>query len=315
MAIKIKNLTFKYGTLLFLLLLMLVFSLSSPTFLTLKNLTNVLRQISIVGICTVGMTMIILSGGIDLSVGSTVALTGIILAKLLVAGLPLPPAILITLMTGTFLGFLNALLINHIDIPPLIATLGTISVYRGLTYIITGGVAVHGFPDRFRVIGQGYLGFMPLPVIIQLAIYAIGFYILYRTALGRYIYGVGSSEKVSYLSGVDVKKVKYFVYTFSGFLGGLAGVVMLSRLNSGLPNTATGFELDVVTAVVLGGISITGGEGRLERSILGCLIIGVLSNGMILLGIPEFYQMLAKGVVLIAAVGIDTSMRRSARAV
>lgn len=315
MVTKIKNLTFKYGTLLFLLLLMLVFSIVNPTFLTLKNLTNVLRQISIVGICTVGMTMIILSGGIDLSVGSIVALTGIVLAKLLVAGMPMLPAILIALIIGTVLGFLNALLINFVNIPPLIATLGTISVYRGISYIITGGIAVHGFPDSFRIIGQGYVGFMPLPVIIQLVVYAIGFYILYRTSTGRYIYGVGSSEKVSYLSGVDVKKVKYFVYTFSGFLGGLAGVVMLSRLNSGLPNTATGFELDVVTAVVLGGISITGGEGRLEKSILGCLIIGVLSNGMILLGIPEFYQMLAKGVVLIVAVGIDTSMRRSVREV
>ena len=258
--------------------------------------------------------MIILSGGIDLSVGSTVALTGIVLAKLLVGGMPIFLAVLVTLVIGTVLGSINALLINHINIPPLIATLGTISVYRGITYITTGGIAVHGFPDSFRIIGQGYIGFMPLPVIIQLIVYVIGFYILYRTALGRYIYGVGSSEKVSHLSGVDVKKVKYFVYTFSGFLGGLAGVVMLSRLNSGLPNTATGFELDVVTAVVLGGISISGGEGRLEKSILGCLIIGVLSNGMILLGIPEFYQMLAKGIVLIVAVGIDTSMRRSAKA-
>lgn len=311
MANRIKKFTFKYGTFLFLLFLMLAFSISTPIFLSIKNLTNILRQISIVGICTVGMTMIILSGGIDLSVGSIVALTGIILAKLLVSGMSVTPAVLIALFLGTLLGFINGLLINKISIPPLIATLGTISVYRGLSYIITGGIAVHGFPESFRVIGQGYIGILPLPVIIQLLVYIAGFYILYKTPLGRYIYGVGSSEKVSYLSGVDVPKVKYFVYTFSGFLSALAGVVMLSRLNSGLPNTATGFELDVVTAVVLGGISITGGEGRLEKSILGCLIIGVLSNGMLLLGIPEFYQMLAKGAVLIAAVGIDISMRKT----
>lgn len=311
MANPIKKFTFKYGTFLFLIFLMVSFSLSTPIFLSFKNLTNILRQISIVGICTVGMTMIILSGGIDLSVGSIVALTGIILAKLLVSGVSVGVSVFLALLVGTALGFINGLLINRIAIPPLIATLGTISIYRGLSYIITGGIAVHGFPEHFRIIGQGYLGPLPLPVIIQLFVYAIGFYILYKTALGRYIYGVGSSEKVSYLSGINVPKVKYFVYTFSGFLSALAGVVMLSRLNSGLPNTATGFELDVVTAVVLGGISITGGEGRLEKSILGCLIIGVLSNGMILLGIAEFYQMLAKGIVLIAAVGIDLSMRKT----
>lgn len=304
---------FKYGTFLFLLILMLFFSLNSPTFLTVKNLTTILRQISIVGICTVGMTMIILSGGIDLSVGSSLALCGVILAKLIVSNVPLFIGIPIVLLTGILLGAINAFLINRFDIPPLIATLGTITIYRGIAYIITGGIAVHGFPESFRVIGQGYIGIVPVPVIIQLLSYAAGFYILYRTALGRYIYGVGSSEKVSYLSGIDVKKVKYFVYTFSGFLSALAGIVMLSRLNSGLPNTATGFELDVVTAVVLGGISITGGEGRIERSILGCFIIGVLSNGMILMGIPEFYQMLAKGLVLIAAVGMDIAMRKNTR--
>ncbi|MDO4754458.1 MAG: ABC transporter permease, partial [Bacillota bacterium] len=250
----------KYGTFLFLMLLMIIFSVSTNSFLTVQNLTNVLRQISMIGICTVGMTMIIISGGIDLSIGSTVALTGIILAKLLVAGVSVPLAVLITLLAGVVLGAINGFLINRISIPPLIATLGTITMYRGITYIITGGLGVYGFPEEFRVIGQGYVGFMPIPVVIMLFMFALGYFILYHTPLGQYIYGVGSSEKVSYLSGVDVKKVKYFVYIFSGFLGGLAGVVMLSRLNSGLPNTATGFELDVVTAVVLGGISITGGE-------------------------------------------------------
>lgn len=308
---KIKSFFFQYGTFLFFIVLMIFFSLQAPSFLTGKNLTNILRQISIVGICAVGMTMIIISGGIDLSIGSTVALTGVILAKLFVLGIPLLPALCLTLLFGCLLGFINGLLINRLNLPPLIATLGTITVYRGLAYILTGGIAIYGFPESFRRVGQGYIGFLPVPVLFQLVIYGLGFYILYCTPLGRYIYGVGSSEKVSYLSGINVGKVKYFVYTFSGFLGALAGIILLSRLNSGLPNTATGFELDVVTAVVLGGISITGGAGKLEKSILGCLIIGVLSNGMILLGIPEFYQMLAKGIVLIAAVGIDTSLGKN----
>ncbi|MGO3751546.1 MAG: ABC transporter permease [Peptoniphilaceae bacterium] len=308
---KLKKFTFKYGTFIFFIILIIFFSLTTDTFLHLQNITNILRQISIIGICTVGMTMIILTGGIDLSIGSIVALSGIVLSKMIVSGISIPLAIVATLLVGVLLGFINGILINKVKIPPLIATLGTISVYRGIAYIITGGIAIYGFPDSFRIIGQGYLGFMPIPVIIQLIVYFFGIYILYKTPLGRYIYGIGSSEKVSYLSGINVSKVKYFVYMLSGFLGSLAGIVLLSRLNSGLPNTATGFELDVVTAVVLGGISITGGEGRLEKSILGCLIIGVLSNGMILLGIPEFYQMLTKGLVLILAVGIDITMKRS----
>ncbi|MGO1581192.1 MAG: ABC transporter permease [Peptoniphilaceae bacterium] len=308
---KLKKFTFKYGTFIFFVILIIFFSLTTDTFLHLQNITNILRQISIIGICTVGMTMIILTGGIDLSIGSIVALSGIVLSKMIVSGISIPLAIVATLLVGILLGFINGILINKVKIPPLIATLGTISVYRGIAYIITGGIAIYGFPDSFRIIGQGYLGFMPIPVIIQLIVYFFGIYILYKTPLGRYIYGIGSSEKVSYLSGINVSKVKYFVYMLSGFLGSLAGIVLLSRLNSGLPNTATGFELDVVTAVVLGGISITGGEGRLEKSILGCLIIGVLSNGMILLGIPEFYQMLTKGLVLILAVGIDITMKRS----
>lgn len=308
---RIKEFIFRYGTLLFLIFLIIFFSMNSSNFLTVKNLTNVLRQISIIGICTVGATMIILSGGIDLSVGSMIALTGVILAKLMVSGVSIPLAVAVALLVGILLGICNALLVNYINIPPLIATLGTITIYRGLAYIITKGSAIHGFPESFRIIGQGYAGMIPIPVIIQIIVYIVGFVILHKTALGRHIYGVGSSEKVSYLSGIDVKKVKFFVYTFSGFLAGLAGVVMLSRLNSGLPNTATGFELDVVTAVVLGGISVTGGEGRLEKSILGCLIIGILSNGMILLGIQEFYQMLAKGLVLISAVGIDINLRKN----
>ncbi len=306
-----KKFIFNYGTLLFLLLLILFFSLSSPSFLTVKNITNILRQISIIGICTVGATMIILSGGIDLSIGSILALTGVIMAKMITSGVPIFLSAIVTIIVGILLGFFNSLLINELKIPPLIATLGTITIYRGLAFIITKGTAIFGFPESFRFIGQGYVGPIPVPVLIQVGVYLIGFIILYKTALGRYIYSVGSSEKVAYLSGVDVKKVKSFVYTFSGFLGAIAGIVMLSRLNSGLPNTATGFELDVVTAVVLGGISVTGGEGRLEKSILGCLIIGILSNGMILLGIQEYFQMLAKGIVLILAVSIDTNLRKN----
>lgn len=308
----IRTMVFRYGTFIFFIGLVMFFSYQSPNFLSTNNIYNILRQISVVGIASVGMTMIIITGGIDLSVGSVIGLTSVVLAKLLVSGVPIIPAILLTVAVGALLGLLNAILINEMNIPPLIATLGTITIYRGFAYITTGGLSVFGFPESFKVIGQGYLGPMPIPVIIQVVVFLIGFYILYKIPIGRHIYSIGSNEGASYLSGINVKKVKYFVYTISGVLCAVAGVVTLSRINSGLPNTATGFELDVVTAVVLGGVSVKGGEGHLVGTAIGCLIIGVLSNGMILLGIQEYYQMLVKGLVLICAVAVDINLRKSA---
>ncbi|MGL5439702.1 MAG: ABC transporter permease [Filifactoraceae bacterium] len=314
-VVRLKKVLFRYGTLIFLICLIIFFSSQNSNFLKWKNISNVLRQISIVGISSVGMTIVIITGGIDLSVGSVIALTSVSLATMMVAGVNISVAITLTICLGVIIGFINGFLINRLEIPPLIATLGTTTIYRGLAYIVTGGVSVYGFPEKFKIIGQGYLGAVPIPVIIQILVYAIGFYLLYQTSFGRYVYGIGSNEKATYLSGINIKKIKYLAYMISGLLGSVAGVVMLSRVNSGLPNTATGFELDVVTAVVLGGISVTGGDGHLAGSILGCLIIGVLSNGMILMGIEEYYQMLVKGMVLIAAVGIDIYMRKTSKVV
>ncbi|QZY54934.1 ABC transporter permease [Crassaminicella profunda] len=307
---KIKSIFFKYGILVFLIFLCIVFSIASPYFLTIDNITIVLRQISIVGICTVGMTMIILTAGIDLSVGAMMALCSVILAKLMVAGVNIFLAIMITLLVGMILGLFNGFLINKIKISPLISTLGTMTIYRGITYIITKGLPVFGFPKSFSFIGQGYLGMVPIPVIILILVYIAGFFILYFTKLGRYIYGIGGNEKASILSGIHVKKVKYMVYVMAGFLTALASIVMLSRINSALPNAGTGFELDVVTAVVLGGISVNGGEGKLAGVIIGSLIMGILSNGMILLNIGEYYQIVVKGIVLLTAVGIDNAVKR-----
>lgn len=307
---KLHKFIFKYGIVFFLLLTIVFFSMNSPYFLTLGNMTIVLRQISIVGICTVGMTMVILTGGIDLAIGSTIALCSIVLAKMLVAGMAIPVAIIITLALGILLGLINGFLINKIQVSPLIATLGTLTIYRGITYIITEGKTVYGFPKAFSWIGQGYIGPLPVPVILWALVYLAGGFLLYRTKYGRYIYGIGGNENASRLSGVNVKKVKYLVYGISGGLTAFASVVLLSRINSGLPNAGVGFELDVVTAVVLGGISVNGGEGRLMGVLIGCLIMGILSNGMILLGVGEYYQLLAKGVVLLTAVGLDNVVKR-----
>lgn len=301
---------FTYGILFFLILLFIVLSFSSPYFLTVDNLTKVLRQVAVVGIVTVGMTMVILTGGIDLSVGSILGLTSVILAKLMVSGVSIPIAVLITLVFGMVLGLINGFLINKINISPLITTLGTMTIYSGITYIVTGGGNIFGFPKGFSYIGQGYFLKIPVPIIILAIIYMIGFFILNNTRFGRYLYGIGANEKASILSGVDVTKIKYIVYTISGLLASLASVVMLSRLNSALPNTGVGLEFDVVTAVVLGGVSVNGGEGKLQGVIIGLLIIGILENGMILLSIDDYFQTVIKGLVLLVAVGIDNKIKR-----
>ncbi|CEQ20283.1 ABC transporter permease [Paraclostridium sordellii] len=296
---------FDYGTVLFLVFLVLLFSMTTEYFFTFGNITNILRQISIVGISTVAMTMVIITGGIDLSVGSMLALSSILLAKMLTSGVSMYIAIPITLVVGILMGLINGFLINKIKISPLISTLGTMTIYRGITYIITGGLPVYGFPKGFSFIGQGYIGKIPVPIFILAGVYIVGFVILYLTKFGIYVYGIGGSEKASILSGIKVNLVRYKVYAISGFLSALAGVISLSRINSGVPNSGTGFELDVVTAVVLGGVSVSGGSGKLSGVIIGCLIIGILSNGMILLNIGEYYQMVVKGLVLLVAVGID----------
>lgn len=301
---------FTYGILIFLIVLFIGLSLSSPYFLTVDNLTKVLRQVAVVGIVTVSMTMVILTGGIDLSVGSMLGLTSVVLAKLMVAGVNVPLAILITLLLGSILGLFNGFLINRINISPLISTLGTMTIYSGITYIITGGKPVFGFPDSFSFIGQGYILGIPVPIIILALVYILGFFVLNNTKFGRYLYGIGANEKASILSGVDVKNIKYSAYIISGLLSSIAAVVMLSRINSALPSTGSGLEFDVVTAVVLGGISVNGGEGKLQGVFIGLLIIAILSNGMILLGVDSYFQSVVKGLVLLIAVGIDNLSKR-----
>lgn len=301
---------FTYGILIFLIVLFIILSFSSPYFLTVENLTKVIRQVAVVGIVTVSMTMVILTGGIDLSVGSMLALSSVILAKLMVAGVNVPVAIILTLVAGMTLGLFNGFLINKIKISPLISTLGTMTVYSGLTYILTGGRSIFGFPDSFSFIGQGYILKLPVPILILGLVYVFGFFILNNTRFGRYLYGIGANERASILSGVNVNKVKYIAYIISGLLSSLAAVVMLSRVNSALPNLGEGLEFDVVTAVVLGGVSVNGGEGKLQGVIIGLLIIAILSNGMILLGVGNYFQTVVKGLVLLVAVGIDNISKR-----
>ncbi len=300
----------KYGIYIALIVLIIFFSLNSNAFLTPGNLINIARQSSMLGIAAVGMAFVLLLGGIDLSIGSQISLVNIIGAWLMAkAGMNPIFAILISLTVSTSIGFMNGWIIANIKMPPLIVTLASLTSLEGLAFIISGGVPIFGFPESFSVIGQGYVGFVPVPVIIMIVIMAIGAFILNKTYFGRYFYAVGGNEEASELSGINVKKVKYLVYTLSGLFAGIAGIVMLSRTNSGQAIAGKGFELDVLTAVVLGGVSITGGYGKINNVVAGVLIMGVLSNGMVLMNINTYYQLVIKGLVLMLAVGFDSYQR------
>ncbi len=302
---KIEKLLTKYGIYLVLIALFLFFSIASKAFLTPENLFNILRQVAVVGIATVGMTFVMLTGGIDLSVGSMIGVTGIVAAELMVMGAHPVIAVIIALVAAVLMGLMNAVIINELKIPPLIVTLGTMTSLRGLCYLVTGALPVFGFPESFTVIGQGYVWLIPIPVLIMIAAFILGYVVLEKFTIGRYIYGMGGNEEASRLSGINIRKVKYFVYAVSGFMCGIAGVVLLSRTNSGQPKAGTSYEMDIITAVVLGGVSITGGEGKITGVIAGVLIMGILSNGMIITNVGDYVQRIVQGLVLIAAVAFD----------
>lgn len=301
----------QYGIVIVLFVLIIFFSLMTNSFLRPENLWNVTRQVAMLGISSVGMTFVIITSGIDLSVGSVMSIVNIFCATLMVKiGIHPALAILLTLCLTVLIGFMNGIFINEFKVPPLITTLATMTGLRGASYVICGGMPIFGFSDRFRIIGQGYLGIVPIPVIIMICIFILGWIFLNNTRYGRYIYGLGDNEEAVRLSGIDVKKVKYLAYILCGFLTGIAGIIMLSRINTGQPKIGTGFEMEVITAVVLGGVSIYGGQGKLFGVFVGVLIVGVLSNGLILLNISEYYQMVIRGAVLMAAVVFDNFSKR-----
>lgn len=269
------------------------------------NLINILRQVSIVGIAAVGGTLVMLTGGIDLSAGAVIGMSGMLLARLLKA---YPDGtwwvVIVVLLICALIGLLNAFFINQLRIPPLITTLGAMTALRGGVYLTAErGLPVFGF--QFKYLGQGVIAGVPVPVILMAVVFVVGGIFLRWTRYGRYVYGVGGNEEASRLSGVNVKAIRYMVYSLAGLLSGLAGLVLVSRIHSAQPRAGTGYEMDIITAVVLGGVSITGGEGRLGFVVMGVLIMGVLTNGLILINVNEYWQQVIKGLVLIAAVGFD----------
>ena len=296
----------RYGLVVILIVLCIFFAANTDHFATIDNLFNVLRQVSMSIIISIGMAYVLITAGIDLSVGSMVGIAVNSCALMLINDVHTLAASIISILLCIGAGAINGFLVAQIKMPPLIATLGTMTAYRGLVYLVTDAVPIFGFPDSFRVLGQGYvLNIVPIPVIIAIGIVIAGWFYINKTTYGRYTYAVGGNQEVARLSGINVKKVKYITYMISGFCSGLAGVILASRLSSGQPRAGLNYEMDVITAVVLGGVSVAGGQGRIAGVIIGVLIMGVLSNGMIMMGVNEYWQMFLRGVILILAVAFD----------
>lgn len=290
----------------------ILLSFANDTFLTEENVMNVLRQSSIISIIAVGSFLVILTSGIDISVGSTVAFVGIVTAKL-IADYGVPPyvAIVIGIGFGLLVGLLNAYLVAHWHIPAFVVTLGIMGTVRGLTYVLTNAYPVSNLPNSLLFIGRGYVGPIPVPVLIMIVVYAIGYIVTEHTKAGRYIFAIGGNREAAHLSGINVKFYEGLVYVAGGLLAAISGIILLSRLHSGQPNAGIGFEFEAITAAVLGGTSLFGGKGKIFGVFLGALFIAVLNNGMTLMNVNSYYQQMIKGAILVLAVWIDVSRNRS----
>ncbi|WP_147803705.1 ABC transporter permease subunit [Alkalicoccus halolimnae] len=290
-----------------LFIIMAIITILNPGFLSPANLLNVLRQVSINALIAFGMTFVILTGGIDLSVGSTLALASAVSASLMASGLDPILAVMVGLLAGAVLGAFNGVFIAKGKVAPFIATLATMTIYRGLTLVLTDGRPVSGLGESaaFEMLGRGYFLGIPVPAITMMIAFAVLYLILKKTTFGRRVYAVGGNEEAAVLSGIKADRIKIYVYSLTGMLSALAGMILTSRLNSAQPTAGTMYELDAIAAVVLGGTSLTGGRGWIVGTLIGALIIGVLNNGLNLLGVSSFFQQVVKGSVILLAVLLD----------
>lgn len=302
----------KLGPFIALLVLATGLAITSPDFLTVGNLLNVFRQVSINALIAFGMTLVILLGGIDLSVGSILALSSVVTALMLSHGVDPVVATSVGILAGAGMGMVNGLIISKGKVAPFIATLGTMTILRGLSLVFSEGRPITGLnSDFFAMLGGGYVaGFIPVPVILMLVMFAVFWFVLKRTVFGRHVYAVGGNEEAAALSGIKTDRIKIWVYTLSGAMAATAGMILTSRLNSAQPTAGTGYELDAIAAVVLGGTSLTGGRGWIFGTLVGALLIGILNNGLNLLGVSSFYQQVIKGVVILLAVLLDRANKK-----
>ena len=295
-------------TVIALIILMAVITIINSNFLTANNLLNLLLQVTSNALIAFGMTFVILTGGIDLSVGSILALSSALTAGLLGSGMPVILAILISLILGCILGMMNGLLISYGKLAPFIVTLATMTIFRGATLVYTNGNPItKGLSDTFlfQFLGQGYIVGIPFPVIIMFIVFIVLYVLLHKTAFGKSVYAIGGNEKAAYISGVKLNKVKIIIYSISGIMASISGLIITSRLSSAQPTSGASYEMDAIAAVVLGGTSLSGGKGRILGTLIGALIIGVLNNGLNIIGVSAFWQQVVKGVVILIAVLID----------
>ena len=294
-----------------LIVVFIFLSIASPVFLSTDNLFNIGAQTAVVAVIAIGMTLVIITAGIDLSVGSVAALSGVMGVMMMVdLGLPWPLGVLGGTLVGGAAGLVNGLLVSVAGLNPFIATLGMLTVARGLVYIITNAQAIFGAPDTFRLLGQGVIGPIPIPILVIVVVAVAGYIVLSRTRLGRYAYAMGSNLEAARLSGIPIRRYLTSVYVISGALAGFGGMIAASRVNSGQPNFGIGLELDVIAAAVIGGASLFGGQGTVLGTLIGAFLIALIRNGAVLLDISTFYQQVIIGVVIWLAVFWDQYRRR-----
>lgn len=306
LTVPVKYVKRNAGILIGLSAMFVMLTFLSPSFLTSSNILNVLRQVSTNANIALGMTLVILTGGIDLSVGSTMALAGTMSAGFIaLSGLPVWMAISLGLLVGIAVGFFNGFVIAKTGIPQFIVTMAMTSMARGLVYVYTNGLPVRTLDPLYNKVGNGYLGPIPLPVIYTTVLYIGVMILLYQTKLGRHIYAVGGNREAARFSGINIVRVEIVVYTLIGFLSAVSGIVLCARMYSGQPTIGQGSELDAIAAVILGGTSFTGGVGTIGGTIIGVLVIGFLNNGLNILGVSSFWQLIIKGAIILLAVYID----------
>ena len=300
------------GILIALLLLCAILAVASPVFLSMANFWNIFQQVSINFVVAIGMAFVIISGGIDLSIGSSIAIVGLVMAMLMKSGQSVWAAITIGLALSAAIGYANGVMIAYLGLPPFIATLGMMYIGRGLAYTVSGGQPVYTLPPGFVAISDRVFGIPLWSLLIMIAVFIIGWFILRYTRIGRSVFAIGGNEQCAKLSGISINSVKCFVYTVSGLCCGVSAIILTSRLDSALPTLAEGQEMNAIAAVVIGGTSMKGGEGSLLGTVIGVLIIGVIANGLNLLTVPQGWQRVIRGLIIVSAVVIDVMRRRQA---
>ncbi|MFZ5968579.1 MAG: ribose ABC transporter permease [Bacillota bacterium] len=299
----------KYTSVIGLIVFSVIIAIINPRFLTTSNILNVLRQTSVNAIIAAGMTFVILTGGIDLSVGSVLAFVGAIAAALIAGGTNWMLVVVLAVLGGGLIGIINGFAITRGKVQPFIATLATMTLLRGATLVFTDGKPISiGYEENavsFAQFGSGYFLGIPIPIYMTILVFAAAYYVLRHTRFGRYTYALGDNEEATKLSGINTQKIKTYVYGISGMLAALAGIIITARLSSAQPQAGSGYELDAIAAVVLGGTSLSGGMGGVMGTVIGALIIGILNNALNLMNVSSYYQLLAKGLVILIAVLLD----------